>query len=179
MHVEASRGHVHADRGEQHHRLVGHHLQQLALGADEAVRGARLVGPEDEKDRGQRQGEHDQQQVRAGEEQAAGEDHEDQEEEDVVILGAANDDVLLVPELPDVEERLPDRRPPPRLHPRRDLSVEPGEEPAGQGGRDEIDQESDEGRHGRRRQTGSASARTSPPRRRSRKILCSLRNSAR
>ena len=50
-------------------RLVGHHLDQLALGADEAVGGAGLVGAQDEEDARQGQGEDDEQQVPAGEEQ--------------------------------------------------------------------------------------------------------------
>ena len=102
IHRKTLGGHIHADRGQQNHRFVGHDLDQLALRPDEAVGRTRLVGSEHEEDRRQGQRENDQQQVRPREEQRAGEDHQQQEEPDVDVLRLPDDDVLLLPQLQDV-----------------------------------------------------------------------------
>ena len=53
---------------EEHHRLIGHDLHDLALGAELGVRGARGVGRHDEEQAAEREDEHAQQEVAAGEE---------------------------------------------------------------------------------------------------------------
>ena len=135
-HIEAARHHVHAHRRQHHHRLVGHHLQQLALRPNEAVGRAGFVSAQHEEDRSQRQREDHQQQVEPGKEERAGEDHHQQKEKDVKVLGAPHHDGLLVPELDDIEEGLPDGRPLPRLHARRENAIGSDQQTAQQG-RDE------------------------------------------
>ncbi len=127
---EAARHQVHPHRGQQHHGLVGHHEDQLPFRADEAVRGACLVGAQDEEDARQREGEYREKQVAAGEEQDRGEDHEDEEEIHVEVLRSPHDDGFLAEQLCHVVEGLQEGRAPASLHARGELAVDPGKKPS-------------------------------------------------
>ena len=156
MDVKAVGDHIHADRREEDHRLVGHYLDQLAFRADEAVWRAGLVPAQHQEDRRQRQRENDQQQVRPGEEQRAGENHQQQEEKDIEVLRAPHDDGLLPAQLEDIVKRLEDGRALPGLHARRDPPVPASEQAADDRRRDQVDNQSQPGIHiigqlGRRR----------------------------
>ena len=147
IHGKTFGDHVHPDGRQQYHRFIGHHLDQLAFRADEAVRRTGLVGAEHEENGRERQREDHQQQIRSAKEQPAGEDRQQQKEKNVVVLRAADDDILLLQELQHVVERLKNRRTLARLHPRRNPAVPARQQTADHGRRHQINEQPNPGIH--------------------------------
>src|SRR5208337_937303 len=126
--VKTLRCRVHANRGQDHHRLIGHDLEELTFRSYVAVGRICRICPEYEEDLGEREGEYHEQEVATGKEERARECHEDNVADRIEDLRLVHDCVLLLKELAHVPERLEDGRADTTLHAGRDLPVDTGNE---------------------------------------------------
>ena len=138
VHIEAAGVHVETDAGDEHHRLVRHHLQHFSLSTDLCIGRVGGESRHDEEHAGQCQGEHHHQQALSCKEHAACHDHEQEEASDVEILHSVDCDLFLLKQLENIVERLQNGRTNTALHSCRNFSVDTGQKPTDERCQDQV-----------------------------------------